>query len=211
MSNTGGGGDCLQHDDQVVRVPVARSRSMTRAVFWWMPAIILAAVAWELFRRLNFHWSAVSTRLVDYSVAVVALPIVVAALVCGFHGVRWALLAVWPGRIGVYAERDALILRLGPFGVRRYDLARLEVRYPFEALDDANGAEDADFEAYLPVDEQMATLLPRITHPNSDEPLNWVVLRFVSGPEACVAAALRPAIARWRADSAGAAKHADAE
>ena len=181
---------------------------MTRAVLWWMPAIILAAVAWEIFRRLNFDPSAVSGRLVDYSVAVVALPIVVAALVCAFHGVRWALLAVWPRRLGVYAERDALVLRLGPFGVRRYDQARLEVRYPFESLDEA---EDADFEAYLPVDEQMATLLPRLTHPNSDEPLNWVVLRFVSGPEAGVAAALRPAIARWRENSAGTVKQADTE
>lgn len=178
---------------------------------WWMPAIILAAVAWEIFRRLNFQRSAVSNRLVDYCVAVVALPIIVAALVCAFHGLRWALLTVWPGRLGVYAERDALVLRLGPFGVRRYDLARLEVRYPFELLDDADAAEDAGFEAYLPVEEQMATLLPRITHPNSDEPLNWVVLRFVSGPEAGVAAALRPAIARWRAKSAGAVKPADAE
>ncbi len=210
MSNTEGGGDCLPHDDQVVRVPVARSRSMTRSVLWWMPAIILAAVAWEILRSLNFHRSAVSSRLVDYSVAVVALPIVLAALVCAFHGVRWALLAVWPGRLGVYAERDALVLRLGPFGVRRYDLARLEVRYPFESLEDAD-AEDADFEAYLPVDEQMATLLPRITHPNSDEPLNWVVLRFVSGPEAGVAATLRPAIARWRESSAGTVKQTDAE
>jgi hypothetical protein len=69
------------------------------------------------------------------------------------------MLGAWPGPIGVLASDDVLEFRLGP-SRRRYDSARLDIRYPFE-LDDENG--DAAFEAHLPEEEQMRRFLPRMT------------------------------------------------
>jgi hypothetical protein len=52
------------------------------------------------------------------------------------------------------------------------------------------------------MEEQLASFLPRITHPESTEPLNVVILRHVSGSESEVADMLRPAVDKWRAGQA---------
>jgi len=105
------------------------------------------------------------------------------------------LLAVWPASVAVVAEVDFLTLRLGPFGTRTYDTPRLDVRYPFELSQDADGG---GFEAFLHEDEQRDKLLPRILHPAAREPLHRVILRFVKESELDTARTLRPIIDRWR-------------
>lgn len=176
-------------------LPVDRSRALGRALLWSAPAVLLGAVTVMIYGRLHFTPTGVSNRLVDFSIAVVALPAPVSAILCGLHALRWALLGVWPWPVGVSAQADVLRLHLGPFGTRRYNADELDVRYPFELSGDT---EDGGYEALLPEEEQIARFLPRIHHPDAAEPLNRVILRFCRGNEADVAALLRPMLDRWR-------------
>ncbi len=177
----------------VVRLPVARLKALTRAALWGIAFLILGAGAYLIYGGLSFRPTAVSNRIVDYSIAVVAAPIVVAAALCALRSLRWALLWAWPGQTEIRAAPDSLDLRLGSFGCWRFDVARLEVRYPFEL------PEDGDFEAFLPEAEQRESLIPRLLHPESPEPIGRTILRFVAGTEPEVAGTLRAAVDQWRA------------
>jgi len=181
--------------NQVVVLPVARGRAASRALVCSAPAFLLGAATVLIYGRLNFVPSGVSNRLVDYSLAAISLPIPLIAVWTALQSLRWLLLALWPAPIAVVAEVDSLTLRLGPFGTRAYDSARLDVRYPFELSQDADGG---GFEAFLPEDEQRAKLLPRILHPAAREPLHRVILRFVKESEPDATRTLRPLIDRWR-------------
>ena len=180
---------------EVVVLPVARGRAASRALVCSVPAFLLGITTILIYGRLNFVPSGVSNRLVDYSIAAISLPIPLIAVWTALKALRWLLLAAWPARLGVVADADNLTLRLGPFGTRTYDTARLDVRYPFELSQDADGG---GFEAFLPEDEQRAKLLPRILHPAAREPLHRVILRFVKESEPDAARTLRPIIDRWR-------------
>lgn len=156
--------------------------------------MLLAVVTILVYARLHFVPSGASNRLVEYCIAIVASVFPLGGLFSSFRAVRWLLLASWPRECGILAREESLLLRLGPFGVHGYDIARTEIRYPFELADGA----DASYEAYLPEEEQMERFLPRMIHPQAAEPLNRVILRFVRGSEMETAAALRPMIERWR-------------
>lgn len=177
-------------------VPVSRSRATTRAVVWLVPAAILGVGAISIYRGVHFVPSGISNRFVDYAIALIALPVPAGALWTAWNALRWLLLALWPARVGVFASDAELTMRLGPFGTAVFEVERLEVRYAYEC----SGEEDdeAGFEAFIPEDEQHATLLPRITHPKAKAALNRVILRFAQGDEAETARRLRPAIERWR-------------
>lgn len=86
-------------------------------------------------------------------------------------------------------------MRFGPFGTTSYDAARLDVRYLFELSADST---DEGFEAFLPEEEQIARLLPRICHANTDQRLNEQILRFTASAEAEIATRLGPLIRVWR-------------
>ncbi len=176
-------------------VPVSRGRALTRALIWAVPAAILGTATVLIYSGLNFVPSGVSNRLVDYSIAVIALPLPATALWTALTAVRWLLLTVWPAQVGIFASPAELVFRLGPFGTTSFDAARLDVRYPFELSGDE---EAAVFEAFLPEEQQRETLLPRILHPNSKQPLNQVILRFSSGDEREASRLLRPVIDTWR-------------
>ena len=108
---------------------------------------------------------------------------------------RAELLGVWPGPVGVFATSKALVLRLGPFRTRSFDVARLDIRYPFELSGDED---DGGFEAFLPEEEQKERFLPRLLHPDAKARINFLVQKFAAGPESEIAKALRPAFDRWR-------------
>ena len=186
----------MEREPLVIRVALARLRALTRAVFWSVPACGSGLTVTLIFRRLDFHPTGLSNRLVDYGIAVTLLPLALLAIFAAIKTLRWLLLCGWPGATGVYASEETLILRLGPFGTRRYDAARIDVRYPFELSGDL---EEGTFESFLPEEEQFANLLPRIAHPDSSEPLNLVMLRYVGGSESGMADALRPVLQMWRA------------
>jgi hypothetical protein len=176
-------------------LPVSRSRAASRALVCSVPAILLGLTTILIYGRLNFVPTGVSNRLVDYSIAAISLPMPLIAVWSALKALRWLLLALWPASVAVVAEVDSLTLRLGPFGTRTYDAPRLDVRYPFELSQDAEGG---GFEAFLPEDEQRDKLLPRILHPAAREPLHRVILRLVKESEPDAARTLRPLIDRWR-------------
>ena len=182
---------------EVVVLHVARARAASRALVCSVPAVLLGITTILIYGRLNFVPTGVSNRLVDYSIAAISRPIPAMAVWAPLKALRWLLLALWPASVAVVAEVDSLTIRLGPFGTRTYDSPRLDVRYPFELSQDADGG---GFEAFLPEDEQRAKFLPRILHPAAREPLNRVILRFVKEPESDAARTLRPIIDQWRRD-----------
>jgi len=167
-----------------------------RAILWFTPAIVLGVAAWLIFRSVNVTASGLTNRLVEWSIVLAGLPVAASAIVTALLSLRWLLLTFWPATVGVEVDKDALHGRWGPFGSRRFDARRLRIRYPFELI--GRDDEDAGFEAYLPEEEQVARLLPRITHPDAHEPLNKTMLKFLAASEADAAGALQPALAYWR-------------
>ena len=182
---------------------VSRTKALTRTAAWGAPAAVCSVAGVAIYRGLSFAPSGMYNRLVEYSVAVCLLPIVCAGAVFAILAVRWFLLAVWPGSVGIIADDDGMLLRLGSFGTRRFASAHLEVKYPFEQ-DEETG--ESTVEAFLPEEQQRSTLLPRITcpgrhslHAGSSEPINFAILRFTGMMEGEAAAALRPWVEAWQA------------
>jgi hypothetical protein len=178
-----------------VILSVSRINAGVRGGLWLSAAIILVLLARLIYGRLTFVSTGASNALVDYSVAIIALPIPILGLVLLIVGLRWILLAVWPAKLGIEASENELILRLGPFGTKRFDADRIEVRYPFELRDDEA---DVGFEAYLPEETQYATFVPRMIHPEAREAIHRTILRFASVDEKAAAAALGPILRQWR-------------
>jgi len=187
-------------DVKAVFVPAARIRALTHSLVWLVPAFVIFTFSWTIiFGQGTLRlWQALDT--VSVAMMLVVVPFNLLALGLAIWGLRWLLLALWPGRAGVDARRDELVLAFGPFGTHRYPVADLDVRYLFEL--DEEGEEEG-FEAFLPEEEQIQSYLPRIKYPKSSEPLNREILKFVAGPEPRVARALRPMVAQWRGENAG--------
>jgi len=178
-------------------VRVQRMTALSRALLSLAPAVVIASIAWPVLTDVWKDGGA-SSLIVDIAVSLALAPFVLGAVALCVSGFRWLLLACWPRPAGIYADATALTLALGPFGTRRYDVDRLEVRYLFECSDD----EEADsYEALLPEEEQIRRYLPVMQHPEIREPLNRVVMRFLGGSESAAAARLRPMIARWRGEN----------
>jgi hypothetical protein len=178
-----------------VHLPLARGQAGMRGLMWGLPALLLGAASVGIYSGLRFAPSGISSRLVDFSIAVIASPIPLTGLFCFLRAARWLALAFWPGSLGITAAPAELVFRLGPFGSRRYDAARLNVQYPFEM--DAEAVEST-FEAYLPEEQQMEQFLPHLSHPEAPEPLHRTIFRFAKGSEAELAKTLRPMIDLWR-------------
>lgn len=192
-------------NDLSLLVPVDRIRGLIRGLSWSVPAAVIGAISVPIYINLDFRTTAVSNGLVQAAMALVASPLPILAAICGFQSLRWMLLAAWPQRLGVFANADRLILKLGAFGSQEFNTDRLDVRYPFELIEESE--EEATFEAYLPEEEQIARFLPRLMHPASVEPINRTILRFAGGTEADVAARLLPMVQLWRSTAAASSGH----
>lgn len=169
---------------------------LRRSAFGFAPAGCLFAIVGAIWRDLDFTPSATSSLLVEYSYAVAVVPLALAAVWLSVGAVRHGLMAVWPGAVGVEVSDGELAVRRGPWGTRRYDAARLDLRYLFEMDEEEHGS---SFEAFLPEDRQRATAVPPLRHPASAEALREALLRVLVLEEAEVAGLLRPAVDRWRA------------
>ncbi|MBI1826257.1 MAG: hypothetical protein HY287_00220 [Planctomycetes bacterium] len=180
-----------------ISIPVSRTRAFTRAVVWSVPMVLCGLITYLVYSHLHFVPSAISNRLQDYSIAFICLPLPILGAMSAVRMVRWSLLSVWPGTVAIHATESAMTFSLGPCGIKVYDAARMTIRYPFELSED--GEEDGGFEGYLPEEEQLRVLLPRITHPDSVKPLNELLLRFAAVEEADAAALLRFVLEQWRA------------
>lgn len=134
------------------------------------------------------------SRLVEYSVGLLWLLVLAAGAAFVWSGLRWVLLGLWPGPVGVAADKAELRLQFGPYGDRTYDAARLTIRYLFE-LDEEE--QEGMVEALMPEDFQRANYVPRIRHPEAPEPLEARMRRLLRRDETAIAAALRPMIDLW--------------
>ncbi len=181
-------------------IPVNRWAALTRSILWAVAAVMAAGVLTPIHNSVNLRPNALSNRIVDYGLLVAALPIGIIGLVCLWKCIQWTLLVAWPGETSITADEDSLVMRLGPFGTRRYAARRLAMHYPFELADD--GAEGG-FESFLPEEEQRDTLLPLITNHGASEAINRTLLRFASRPEKELARQLRPVLDIWRAQVGG--------
>ncbi|MCH7597298.1 MAG: hypothetical protein IID35_12175 [Planctomycetes bacterium] len=188
----------LKNDSAAVTVlPVARGRAFTRGLVWTVPAVLIAGTIFLVARPLNFSPTGTSNRIVDYSIALALIPFAIVGIAMAIKATSSLALAFWPVRLGVFLTEHGVRMRLGPLGVKSFDAARINVRYPFELIDeDDNGG----FEAFLPEEEQMAEFLPRMLHPDASEPINRLILKFSMGTEAEVAAAFGPMIQQWRSN-----------
>lgn len=176
-------------------LPLARGRVATRAILWLVPTLLLGAAAFTVYGRIDLSPNAVSNGLVELAIAVGALPLPLLALFCGFRCVQHLLAVVWFTPLGVRAGPDVLELRFGPFGTASYPARELNIRYPFELSGDFD---EGGFEHYLPEEEQIERLLPRIVPMRGGTALNQTMLKFLDGDEQGIARALRPAIELWR-------------
>lgn len=179
-----------------VTLPVSRVKALTRTVAWGAPTAVGALLCLGVYGRLSLAAFGVSGRLVEYSLVVCMIPMALAEGAFAFLTLRWLLLALWPGTLGIFGDDEGMLLRLGSFGTRRYESARLDIKYPFEQEQDTEGS---SVEAFLPEEQQRATLLPSMVHPDATEPINHTILRFVSMMEPDAAAEIRPWVDRWQA------------
>ena len=178
-----------------ITLGVSRVKALARTAAWGAPATVCALISVAMYGRLRLAPSGMYNRLVEYSLAACTIPIVCAGVIFAFLAVRWFLLALWPGVVGIIANEEGLLLRLGSFGTRHLAASGLDIRYPFELeVDDG----ETSVEAFLPEEQQFSTLLPRILTPGVSEPVNFTILRFIALSEADAAAALRPWVEAWQ-------------
>lgn len=183
--------------DESFRWPASRMGALTTGSLWAACAIVSGVVTFHVFAGMSFSPSPASGRLVDASIACIALPIPIACAISSWTALRWFGLFAWPGWIGFVADDQELVISLGPFGTRHYDVARITVRYPIDLVDDEDDG-GGSFEAYLPKEQQFANFVPHLIHPDAAKPLRQVILQHAGAREAEIAKALRPTFLRWR-------------
>ena len=178
-------------------VPVSRLRAMERGVVRVAPGVVLVLIAWSVVRPLRFTPSAVSNRIVDYSLLALMVPVAVAGMLLVVQGLRWMAMALWPARLEIRADEHAVTMRLGPIGSRRIANETIDLRYPFEMEGDPDIGDDV-YESFLSPERQMASILPRMFHDAEKRRLDNLVF-YYSGQdvETCIAA-LRPYVEYMR-------------
>ncbi len=182
-------------ETEPVRVPVARLGAVMRGAIRGSAAVACALLTALIYRPLTWDHPDVGRLLVDGSIAIVAMPVPLLALLAAVSSLRWFALGLWPLKLGIHADARSLTLRFGPFGTRRYEAAGLRAVYPFETDDDPA---EMGFEAFLPPDQQERTLMPHVTYGDEKVAVNDLILRFAAGSEQEVLSALRPVIQSWR-------------
>lgn len=182
----------------LIIVRASRVRALTRALLWAAPTALATGVLLGAFRGLLFAPPGLDSRPVTWSRWLVTMPLFIVAIALLIPTLRHLLLAVWIGPLGFRYRANTFEWQLGPFGRKQLDVARLGVFYPYELPEDQ--LTDAGFEAYLPEEEQHATMLPRITHPAHPGRIDELLLRFGSSDERALVTAFRPIVERIRRD-----------
>lgn len=178
-----------------VVIPVSRRRAAARAVACLAGGTAVGLVPIGVLPRLQWTPTAVDNRLDEYALLAAMLPLAGVSAALLWRGARWLAAACWPGRLRIEAGPAALTLALGPFGTAAYDARRLCIRYPFERVDDPQGA---GFEGFLPEDVQRVQFLPEITHPEAKGSLRLRILKFAAGTESDIACRLNAVVRHWR-------------
>lgn len=149
--------------------PVDRAGAAVRG-FWRL----LAAAGGGALLRIpirNLEWRLLweQQRLVAASWGLVLGLSAVALLLFAVAAVRWLLLALWPGRLGIDLQEDGIGLRAGPFGCMTLDRRRVQVS--------VEGDVDLDTLAQLPPD----SVAIELRHPDCPEEIVGRLQRFAGG------------------------------
>lgn len=149
--------------------PVDRAGAAVRG-FWRL----LAAAGGTALLRIpirNLEWRLLWEQqpLVAASWGLVIGLVAVALLLFAIAAVRWLLLALWPGRLGIDLPADGIRLRAGPFGRMTLDRRRVQVS--------VEGDVDLDTLARLPPD----SVAIELRHPDCPEEVVGRLQRFAGG------------------------------
>ncbi len=133
------------------------------------------------FLSLNFGASAISSRVVEFSWAFLALCAGITGLSLAYTGLRWLLYAVWPSPMGITVTDRHVQIALGPFGGHCLDLEEMTAIYRFEREDD----EKLSTEDFMDPAEEMETCLPiirsRRTSGRHPITLNRLLEKYIAG------------------------------
>ena len=121
---------------------VDRSKAVVRALWRLLCAAVTAGLLLQVRPDWRLLWLTEPASWFALAMLVFCLGIVVLTLV--IVGVRWLLVGVWPGPLGVCVTPQALDIDLGPLGRRSHDWADLTVEVVQEI--------DADLLDQLPDD-----------------------------------------------------------
>ncbi len=149
-------------------IPVGRAAPLGRAALLAAVGVMCSFPAIRMWPALRFVPSAASNRITDYAIAwLCGLLLLLGLGLCG-RSVKWAALAVWPGRLGFEISANSIRARLGPFGTWSAAVAELSVDWP-EYLFDL----ELDADQPLPMNE-----CPPITCPSGNTPIDVQLRRF---------------------------------
>ncbi|MHC5110224.1 MAG: hypothetical protein ACYTHJ_10140 [Planctomycetota bacterium] len=179
---------------QDVFLPASRLRALSRATLWTAAAALLIVACIPIYGSLSFQVTGATNRIIEYSIAIIALPLPCLALITGFTGLRWLILGLWPKSTGFLFARDRLEISLGVFGRHRLPLAHLDIKYPYDLDEDEA---DGSFESFLPQDIQRATLVPAMTHPAFGGKIHLELQRFTAETEQQLATRLQDVFDHW--------------
>lgn len=161
-------------------LPVDRGKALFRAGWIGGVGVVLLCGAWMLAANVRWPVMWVTERLTALTVAFLLLLILAVGAAVTWRGLKWLLLACWPRPIGIEIGTEALVLRLGPFGVHRYRWE--EIQSSPEAVGDDETAFEADDEPRLPA----------LHHPQADGDLADVLVRFSGAPVGALREMLAP-------------------
>lgn len=104
---------------------VDRSKAVVRAVWRLLCAAVTAGLLLQVRPNWGLLWLTEPASWFALAMMVFCLGIVVLALV--IVGVRWLLVSVWPGPLGVRVTPKTLDIDLGPLGRSAHEWADLNV------------------------------------------------------------------------------------
>jgi len=172
-------------------LPLSRWTCLDRTLRRFILAAILALPPVTVIPRLDFTPTATSNRITEISLLLLMLPLLLAGLISALAAARWLLAACWPKPLGLFASDQTLSFQLGPFGTQAFDTKRLRIQYLFD-LDPDDIDPDLVYESLQPPEKQIQSQLPAITHPDTPNRLDRLILRFFAIPPERAAAILGP-------------------
>lgn len=128
------------------RIPVDRVQAAVKAVWRLLSAGLLTGTAVLIgfqLGDLHLFWQTQPITLIAIGVFVCALAIT--GVLIGIGGLRWLLLACWPGRLFIEIDAASIRAAFGPFGGRTFPWAslRCEIAEGFDAEMLSHVADDA--------------------------------------------------------------------
>lgn len=168
-------------------IAVDRTRAMVRGLW----RVAFAALLFGPVLVMDLDWKLLwqTQRATFLASALLTALLAAAGLVLLVYGVRWIMLAAWPGRVGVDVSPLHISMRAGPFGQETYAWSEIRVAYD----------EDVDQALWnVLLDDET---LPCVRHPACQEDLTVRIQRLAALDAAELAALLKPYFKRGLAES----------